>query len=135
MKLGDMTLDDSKNAELVITPIIEKIISNAETAKLFDTILGGIEGKQYSEMDTDEKKQFVKKRVDASKELTKRLIHTHYEDTCAIFAALNKVKVKDIKEWKRSEANVQIAEMLNDQDLQSFFMSSDTLAQVVLSAI
>lgn len=130
-----MTFEDSRNAEMIIVPIIEKIMSNIETAKLFDDLLGGNENKQYKEMDEDEKRQFVKKRVGASKEITKRLIHMHYEDTCTIFAALHKIKVADIKKWKRSEANTQIAEMLNDGDLQSFFMSADALAQAVLSVI
>lgn len=135
MKLGDMTFEDSRNAELLIVPVIERIMSNSETAKLFDDLLGAEEGKSYTDMDVDEKKIFVKKRVGASKELTKRLIHSHYEDTCVIFAALNKINVSDVYKWKRSEANAQIAEMLNDSDLISFFMSPDALAQAVLSVI
>lgn len=135
MKLGDMSFEDSRNAELLIVPIIENIMSNAETAKLFDDLLGGNESKPYTDMDAGEKRQFVKKRVESSKELTKRLVHAHYEDTCAIFAALHKISAPEVKKWKRSEANAQIAEMLNDGDLQSFFMSSDALAQAVLSAI
>ena len=133
MKLGDMTFEDSRNAELIIVPIIEKVMSNKETAKLFDAILGGNSEKPYVEMDKKEKLEFVRKRVDASKELTKRLIYSHYDEICSIFAALHKVSAPQVKKWTRSEANEQIAEMLNDSDLQSFFMSSDALAQAVLS--
>lgn len=134
MKLGDMSFDDSRVAELQIIPIIEKIRTNAETAKLLDTLLAGNEGKQFTDMNADEKRSYVKRRVELSKELTKLLVHSHYEEICGIFAAIHKIKVADVKKWKRSEANQQIAEMLNDGDLQSFFMSPDALALAVSSA-
>jgi len=133
MKLGNMTLEDSRGAELIIAPVAEKIMKDEETAKLFNNLLNI--NADYKNMEEDERKQFVKSRVESSKELTKRLIHNHYDNICVIFAALNKTKPSEIKKWKRSEANLQIAEMMNDEDMQSFFMSSDVLVQAVLSAI
>lgn len=139
MKLGDMTFDDSRIAELKIVPIIEKIMANKDTAKVCDDLFLG-ETPTISDDATEEERKKVridaiKKRVGASKELTKRLIHSHYDEICEIFAILNGQKADEIKAWSRNEANDQIADMLNDPDLVSFFMSSEALAQAVLSAI
>lgn len=139
MKLGDMTFKDSRDAELLIVPIIEKIMSNKETARTSDELFAG-EAPKVSEDATEEERKEIRraslrKRLDASKELTKRLVHSHYEDVCEIFAILNKEKASDIEEWTRAKANDQIADMLNDPDLVSFFMSSEALVQAVLSDI
>jgi len=130
-----MSFEDSRNAELLIAPLAEKIMSDPNTAKVFDVILGGSEGKTYGEMTNEERLVFVKKRVDASKELTRRLIHDHFEETCEIAAILNSITVAEIKGWKRSEMNAQIGEIIQDGDMQSFFMSSDALVLAVLSDI
>ena len=134
MRLGDMTFEESRNAELMIAPIAEKIMKDKITSKVFDDYLGA-GNKAFNEMNDKEKKAFLLKRVESTKELTKRLIHEHYEDTCKIFAILNNTDVDKIKEMKRSDVNTQLIEMLQDSDMQSFFMSSNVLAEAVLSVI
>lgn len=124
MKLGDLRLDESREAELIILPEIEEIRKNEETANMLDAVFVGA-------ADADS----LTRRVGASRSLVSRLIQHHYESICVIFAALNKTTPSEIKEWKRSEANAQISEMFNDSDLISFFISSDALAQAAQYAI
>ena len=128
MKLGDMTFDASRQAELVIIPEIETIRDDKTTADMFDSI--------FNESDAEsEDADAMVSRIKNSRDLINRLIQHHYDSICTIFAALNSVRPEEIKQWKRSEVNDQIAEMFNDRDLISFFMSSETLALAAQSAI
>ncbi|MCL2816381.1 MAG: hypothetical protein FWD23_17440 [Oscillospiraceae bacterium] len=123
MKLGDMNFEDSRNAEMIIIPEIEKITGDPETAEALNGIFN------YSGDD------LLVSRFDWSRKLTRLLIHRHFECICAIFAALSGVNPDEVKKWKRSEANAQILEMLRDGDLLSFFMSSEALGRAAQSAI
>jgi hypothetical protein len=124
MKLGDMTFSESRDAELLIIPEIDKIMSDSETANALDTLLN-----------TRIDKESLGIRGVAAKTFTQHLVHRHYDSTCRIFAALNGTTPEEIGNRKRSEINSQIADMLRDGDLISFFMSPETLARETQSAI
>ena len=134
MKLGDMSFEDSRNAELVIAPIAERIMKDAEVSAIFDAVLK-VSDKPYSEMDAAEKVAFVQSKVEAGGKLVKRLTHFHFNDICEIFAVLTQKSAAEIKAIKRSEANALLTDMINDGDMQSFFISSEALALVAQSAI
>jgi len=121
MKLSEMSFEDSKNAELLIAPEIEKIISDSETSELFN------------KLHSRDKDVTIAERVQVAGKLVNKLIHAHWGSTCKILSVMNNMPIKEIKAQPRADANAQIADMVNDGDLASFFISSDTLAQAALS--
>lgn len=133
MKLGDMPFKDSRKAELIILPIIDKLKQDdEEIATAFDIVMSGLP-RTYQTMTEDEQEEYMIKRLKSSKTLTTRLTLAHYDETCKIIAALNMTTVKEVEEWPRHKINDQLAEMLRDGDLQSFFMSDKALALAVRS--
>lgn len=139
MKLADMTFDESRNAEIKIAAIVERIMANKETADLCDSLFNpkglNVDPKANPAKREIAKQAFTKKRMEATVGLTKRLVYAHYDDVCKIFGILNSVNEDEIKGWKRSEADAQLSEMFNDENLISFFMSSEALVQAAQYAI
>lgn len=119
MKLGEMKLDDSKSASMLILPEIEKLRADTETAELLDTM------SLNSGLDS----------MIASESLMRKLLNEHFETTCKILAILEQTNVETIKKEKtRNETKVAILEMLSDEDLISFFISSASLIAIMQSA-
>lgn len=122
MKLVDMTFEESRNAELIIVPEIEKIMADSEARELFD-------GLYTAGSDRDA----VIRRSKSNKYLSHCLMAKHYESICIILGALNHASAKEIKAKKRGEVNACIAELFGDMDLVYFFMSSEVLDSVTQS--
>lgn len=123
MKLIEMSFEDSRNAELVITPEIEKIMSDEVMRKSFDNLFI-----------TGNKKELRIKRGAANKAFSHNLIASHYESICIILGAMNHISVDEVKKQTRGQVNDQLAEILNDGDLISFFMSPEALDMITQSA-
>ena len=71
--------------------------------------------------------------VEEMRKLVSHLVRKQFDGICRIFSVLNGVSVDEIAGWKRSEANGHIMELFTDEDLVSFFMSAEALAQAVQS--
>lgn len=124
MKLGEMSFEQSRLAEMKIIPEIEMIMSSEETASLFDDLFAP----------GTEKKSIIRRGA-ASKKLVSDLVGNHFDSICSILSVMNGMPLEDIKDQRRSEANRQITELLNDDDLVSFFISPEALGQAIQSAI
>lgn len=122
MNLNDMSFKESREAEMIIVPEIEKIMSDKETKSVFDDLFSPGTGKKESI-----------KRGNASRKLVSRLVQCHFESICIIIAAMNLMKQSDVEKQKRSEVNKQIAELLSDENLISFFMSPEALDMAMRS--
>ena len=133
MKLSEMTFEDSRMAEIKISTTVERIMSDKETAalvdKLFNTKGLTLDPNMNKAKQEIAKANYTKHRMEATVGLTKRLIYSHYEELCEIFSVLNDKTKDEIKAWTRSEADKQLADMFQDENLISFFMSSEALVQ------
>lgn len=125
MKLGEMGFKESRDAQMLIIPRIENIMKDEITSKLFDDLF----------LPSKTNKAKLTRIGSVTKELARNLIEDHFDDMCFILSVLNKTDVQEIENQSRGEANAQIADLLNDNDLVSFFISSEALGQAVQSAI
>lgn len=119
-----MSFKQSRDIQMQIVPVIEKIMSNSNTAGMFDDLFAPGTGKSSSV-----------KRGAASKNLVNNLLENHFEEICVILSLMNGISVEEVENQKRGDANAQIADLLNDSDLISFFTSPEALAQAIQSAI
>lgn len=124
MKLADMTFKKSREVKAQLAPLIEKVLSNPETADLFDTAYA-----------PENNKKGLGRSTGASMKLHTHLIDEHYDTLCSILSVMNDIPVGDIEEMTRGDVNKLIFDFLRDQDLVSFFMSAEGLERVGQSVI
>ena len=124
MKLSEKNVEKLRVILLEITPEITGVVEE----------LANIHKMRLSVDDASDEEAFSR-GIDVAKEVMDMLLVRQYDSIMKIIAALNEMKLKELKEKTVGEVTKMVFDALSDEVLMSFFPRSRLLARRTPSAI